>query len=141
MRHGGAFAAIALAAAVLLASCGSDDDGGGKSGYGRDSGDVTRATQTTTTPTSPSGPSGVRAKSCPAGGEIIALRAVGEACETAQAVAAAWAGRAGCSAPQGASRFACTVRGYNCLGTSADRGIVVSCARPGRSVSFIAEPR
>jgi hypothetical protein len=140
MRHRDAIAAIALAAAALLvAGCGSDS--GGSSGYGRNSGDVSQPTQATTTPTSPSGPSGVRARSCRPEGEIASLRTVGENCGTALAVAADWSGRAGCSAPGDASRFACSVRGYRCLGTTAGRGIAVSCARPGRSISFIAEPR
>jgi hypothetical protein len=134
MRQGGAPAAIALAA-LLVAGCGSD------SGYGGDSGEVSRPNQASTTQTSPSGPSGVRAQSCRPEGEIAALRTVGESCKTAVAVAADWSRRAGCSAPEGVSRFACTVRGYRCLGTAAGRGIAVSCARPGRSISFVAEPR
>jgi hypothetical protein len=146
MRHGGALAAIAVAAALLAAGCGSDDDGG--SGDGRESGDVSGPSQTTTTTTgaggnagTTTGPSGIRARSCPPEGEIAALRTVGEDCGTAQAVAADWSRRSDCSGPEGASRFACSVSGYRCLGTTAGRGISVSCARPGRSVSFIAEAR
>jgi hypothetical protein len=149
-------AAIAVAAALLAAGCGSDDDGG--SGDGRESGDVSGPSQATTTTTgaggnattttgsggnagTTTGPSGIRARSCPPGGEIAALRTVGEDCGTAQAVAAGWSRRSDCSGPEGASRFACSVSGYRCLGTTAGRGISVSCARPGRSVSFIAEAR
>jgi hypothetical protein len=146
-------AAIAVTAALLAMGCGSDDDGG--SGYGRESGDVSGPSQATTTTTgagadattttgggnaTTTGPSGIRARSCPPEGEIAALRTVGEDCRTARAVAADWSRRSDCSEPEGASRYACSVSGYRCLGTTAGRGISVSCARPGRSVSFLAEP-
>jgi hypothetical protein len=28
------------------------------------------------------------------------------------------------------------VRGYRCIGTATDRGLAVSCSRPGRAVAF-----
>jgi hypothetical protein len=54
---------------------------------------------------------------------------------------AGWARRGECSSPAGASRYSCTVSRYRCLGARTDRGIAVSCAQPGRSVSFVARPR
>ncbi len=124
---------VAAALAVLTSGCGSAD---GESGYG--SRDSTEATATATTPDAPPGAS---AQSC--GGTIAdteGLRVTGIDCDAGLRVAAAWAGKPSCSAPVGGSRFSCSVDdGYRCLGTSAERGIAVSCAHPGASVSFIAK--
>ncbi|HEX6229062.1 MAG TPA: hypothetical protein VFZ41_06315 [Solirubrobacterales bacterium] len=141
MRQAGAIAAIALLAALIVAGCGSDSGEDEPRGPG-DSGEVTQPSGASANQGSDSGPSGVRAESCEVeGGEFVALRAVEEDCETARVVAEEWSHRASCSEPEGGSRFACTVRGYRCLGTTAGRGIAVSCARPGRSISFLADPR
>jgi hypothetical protein len=54
--------------------------------------------------------------------------------------AAAWLRSPAC-APAGASRSACTVRGYRCQATVAGRGVAVGCAAAGRSISFLARHR
>jgi len=66
------------------------------------------------------------------------LRATGVSCATAAQVAAGWAASPGCAPAGGATRTSCDVGRYRCLGLHADRGIAVSCARAGHSVSFIA---
>jgi hypothetical protein len=126
--------ALLLAASLLATGCGSDGDE--QTGDGAEPPASSRSTD------GPSGPtgSGIRAKSChPAGPGIVALRTVAEDCAVARAVAVGWSATPGCSTPAGASRLSCTVRGHRCLGVVAGRGIAVSCARPGRSVSFIAQ--
>lgn len=114
----------ALAAAALAAGCGpSDDSGGGDPAADR----------------APSAPPGATARSCPdspPGTEELRVTEVG--CDAGEAVAAAWAGDPNCSSPAGESRFTCAVRGYRCLGAATDRGIAVSCARPNRSIAFVA---
>lgn len=52
---------------------------------------------------------------------------------------AGWARRNKCSSPGDASRYSCTVSDYRCLAARIDRGLAVSCAQPGRSLSFIAK--
>jgi len=67
-----------------------------------------------------------------------ALRATGVSCERARQVMRGWLGSGACAKPAGASRVSCATRSYRCAGTRADRGIAVSCSRPGESVAFIA---
>jgi hypothetical protein len=67
------------------------------------------------------------------------VRVTGTGCDIGRGVVAAWANKPDCSEPAGASRFSCVVyRGYRCLGAATDRGVAVSCARPGSSVAFVA---
>lgn len=51
-------------------------------------------------------------------------------------IRAAWERKPSCKHPQGASRWGCTVGSYRCQGVVTDRGWSISCAKPGRSVSF-----
>jgi len=48
----------------------------------------------------------------------------------------AWEAQPSCRRTQGASRWACSVGRYRCQAVVTDRGRSVSCARPGRSISF-----
>lgn len=125
------FAVAALAAAAT--GCGSADGG---SGYG--SRDSTEAAPTATA-TTPEAPPGASARAC--GGAVAGaeeVRVTGVGCDVGLRVVAAWLGKPSCSAPPGGSRFSCSVySGYRCLGASTARGIAVSCAEPGASVSFI----
>lgn len=82
-------------------------------------------------------PAGASAHSCPLDVDgVKGLRATGVSCADAQRLAGAWRRDAGCAASPGASHSACTVSGYRCIGTVTDRGLSVSCSRPGRSVAF-----
>ncbi len=120
---------LALLAAAAPAGCGSSND------------DATNEARTTATATTPPAPAGAAVWSCE--GTVAGtgdVRVTGIGCDGGRGVVARWASEPSCSAPAGASRFACTVHGgYRCLGAGAERGIAVSCARPGSSVSFVAK--
>lgn len=127
-------AALAIFATIAT-SCGSSDGGG----YGAD-GSTERAP--TATATTPAAPPGASARDC--GETTVAgteqLRVTGIGCDIGRGIVASWANRPACSAPAGASRYACTAYdGYRCLGATTARGIAVSCARPGSSVAFLAK--
>jgi hypothetical protein len=125
---GAAALALALVAgALLVAGCGSTGSGSGDE-------------SSSTSATEPAGaPPGAAAQSCAAGERgVTALRATGVSCATAVQVAAGWAASPGCTPADGATRTSCDVGRYRCLGLHADRGIAVSCARVGHSVSFLA---
>ena len=111
---------------ALLAGCGSSSD--------------ETETHTVVNPSPPArsskAPGGI-AKACP-GGE--SLRVSQLSCAQGRKIAVAWNGNPNCSSPKGASRYSCKTTGLTCLGASADAGIVVTCAGPGRSVSFISRP-
>jgi len=121
---------LVVLAALLAAGCGSDSSKG--------SGSTTQAQTVDEAPVAPS-PAGASARDCADREDSVeALRVTGVDCDTGQAVAAEWSGKAGCASPAGSSRFACSVRGYRCLGAAAERGIAVSCAQRGRSIAFVA---
>lgn len=121
---------VALAVAATT-GCGSSGDGGVESSQGK-----TRATATT-----PPAPPGASVRSC--AGTVAGtgqVRVTGIGCDAGRGVVAAWANEPDCSAPSGTSRFSCAVyRGYRCLGAVTDRGVAVSCARPGSSVAFVTK--
>ena len=118
----------ALALLVVLAAwttgCGSSDE-----------------PEPTATATVPTAPPGATARSC--GETTVAgtegLRVTGIGCDVGRGIVAAWTRQPGCSLGQGASRSSCTVYDeYRCLAAATDRGIAVSCARPGGSAAFVA---
>jgi hypothetical protein len=74
-------------------------------------------------------------------GGVRVLRANGVGCATGRHVVASWTAKNACTAHPGASRTSCSVGDYRCLGTATDRGLAVSCARPGRSISFVIARR
>lgn len=124
--------AIVVLAAALLAGCGSSSSSSGGS------------TQTGSTAPSKAGtsggPIGASARSCDThAGDAEGLRAVGVSCGEARRVLYGWQRTGACSSPSGASRSSCSTGSYRCLGAKTDRGVAVSCSRPGRSVAFIAK--
>jgi hypothetical protein len=68
------------------------------------------------------------------------LQAIVVSCGKAQKVAIAWSRDVGRAGEPGASRSSCAVRGYRCLDARTERGLVVSCAQPGRTVAFTVRP-
>jgi hypothetical protein len=85
-------------------------------------------------------PAGASAASCDVSvAGVEALRATGISCDGAKAVLLAWQRNDSCVGSQGISHIACTVRSYRCIATRTDRGLSVSCARPGRSLAFISK--
>lgn len=123
--------ALALLAAALLAGCGAGEDSGTTSGEG---GAATDA------PASPGAPPGAEAVLCrPHTSDADELRATGVGCPRARELMFRWQGSERCAPPPGISRSGCTISSYRCQATVADRGISVSCSRPGRSVAFLAQ--
>jgi hypothetical protein len=125
MRIAAPFAAIVMAAA-LLGGCGSSSE---------------ETTQTGKTAPSKArdalAPVGATAQACALDtGEVTALRVTGVSCGEAERTALQWRASASCSARAAASRSACSAGLYRCLGARTDRGVAVSCARPGQAVSF-----
>jgi hypothetical protein len=139
MRNPGAIrsvlAVLAAAAAIAAAGCGSSAD---------ETAETTPAAPAATTSTTPGGqqaPRGVRATPCDGGSNSAEIRVTGVSCKLGRDLVAGWYEDSACSSPAGASRTSCRVGRFTCLGASADRGIAVTCAGPGRSVSFIGKPR
>jgi hypothetical protein len=124
-RAPGIAAAICIA---LVAGCGSDQSTTTSGGTGA-------ATETSPSAGASSAPAGAAAHRCGAVGTLVAVRAVGIGCEKARLVAGAW-DVPRCHPAADGSRSACTVRRYRCQGVVTDRGVSVSCARPGQSISF-----
>jgi hypothetical protein len=121
MRLAAPIATVALAAA-LLGGCGGGSD---------ESSSPTREGD------APSAPLGAVAHSCEtqavdAGG----LRATGVSCDRARGVMYGWQRDSRCTDAGAVSRSACTTRSYRCLATRTERGVAVSCSRPGRSIAF-----
>ncbi|HET6570244.1 MAG TPA: hypothetical protein VFG58_02010 [Solirubrobacterales bacterium] len=122
---------LLLAVAVCAAIGGGCGSSGGESSESSGGEPTARAT-------TPSAPPGASARSC--GNTTVAgtegLRVTGIGCDVGRGVVAAWDDRPTCSRPARASRFSCTVGEYRCLAATSERGIAVSCSRPGSSISF-----
>lgn len=115
--------ALAIVAATLLVGCGDSSSSGDDS----TSGGATTA------------PAGASATSCETDAvDAEALRATAVSCEEARGVLFAWQRVPSCAGSPSASHSACTVRSYRCIGSRTERGLAVSCARPGRSIAFVA---
>lgn len=128
MRLAASLAIVALAAA-LLAGCGSSSDGSDGAG-------------STAAPTAgePGTPAGASARACAIGaGGASGLRVTAVSCGKGEEAVIAWRRDATCRPSAGGSRAGCTVAGYRCIATATDRGLAVSCARPGRSIAFTAK--
>jgi hypothetical protein len=126
----------AVLAVALLAGCGGSSSS--------NSSDTTQpATRQSPGPASTStAPAGASAQACDTYAvDASALRATGIACGEARQVMFGWQRSDNCSPAAGASRNSCSIRGYRCLGATTDRGVAVSCATEGRSISFIAKRR
>ena len=113
MRLAAALVTVALAAGSLV-GCGSGTD-------------------------APSAPAGGTTRSCTAAvTSIEGLRVTAASCAEARRVALGWHRRGDCRLGEGTSRGGCSVGAYRCGAVRADLGIAVTCARPGRTVGFIA---
>jgi hypothetical protein len=118
--------AIAALAAALLAGCGSSSDEAGSTAAPKAS--------------DSSAPAGASAQACAinAGG-ASGLRVTAVSCGKGQKTVIAWQRDPGCKPAAGGSQAGCTVAGYRCIATATDRGLAVSCARPGHSIAFTAK--
>lgn len=134
MRLAVPIALLALFAALLV-GC-----GGGSSSDSETSGGTTGGGETQGQAHGSSAPAGASAQTCETQAvDAQALRATAVSCGEARAVMFAWQRAGACAAAAGASHSACTVRSYRCIAAATDRGQSVSCAKPGRSLAFIAK--
>jgi hypothetical protein len=117
--------AVALLA-ILASGCGSS--GTNSSGEG-----------STAKTAAPPGAAALACAGAPTG--VGALRASGDDCAAGREVAAGWTAKNACGGRAGISRTSCAVGGYRCLGVATEHGLAVNCARPGRSISFVAKRR
>jgi hypothetical protein len=112
--------------AIAMAGCGSSGQGStGSTGAG---------------PVTSHAPAGAAVSTCKVGGVagVGKARVAGGDCPFARGVVAAWDDDKACGAPAGSSHASCSIGGLRCLGTATERGLAVSCAAPGRSISFLA---
>ncbi len=77
---------------------------------------------------------------CGDGGESTADSTDRAQTPAAPAIQLAWERNPNCKPPPGASRWGCSVGPYRCQGVVVDRGWSISCAKPGRSISFRVQP-
>lgn len=127
--------AVALLAAALALGCGSGDEETG-----------IEAPATETAPPTRDGygggaaPAGAAARGCETRAvDAERLRATAVSCGEARRVMFAWQRAEGCGLIGDASRGSCVVHSYRCLSARTGRGVSVSCARPGRSIAFLAQ--
>jgi len=116
--------AACLALTAAFAGCGASDE-----------------SEPTATATTPPAPPGASARDC--GDTTVAgtqdLQVTGIGCDVGRGVVAVWARKPGCAPATGASRSSCSVYDeYRCLAAATERGVTVSCARPGGSLAFLA---
>jgi hypothetical protein len=123
-----------LCAALLAAGCGGGSSSSSSTAPGAKEGGAPKKA------TAPNAPAGSRVVACKAGdtGATSELRATAVDCGTARATMARWGGTQACGLPAGASRGSCALAGFRCQTVKSDRGLAVSCAKPGGDVSFIA---
>jgi hypothetical protein len=129
--------AVLLAAALLVAGCGGSGSEGSSStapaGTAKNEGAPKKAT-------APNAPAGSKVVICSAGGEESAqLRATAIDCDTARTTMQHWEGTEACSLGDDDSRGSCSLGAFRCQAVKVDRGLSVSCAKPGGDVAFIAE--
>lgn len=126
--------ALPLATVVLTAAL--------LASYG-DSGDANSEPSTQATPQvkGAAAPAGASAQECKGGAGVkVKLRATGIPCSVALELVEAWEQGESCPPAAGASRSSCEIPGgYRCLSVVTDRGVSVSCARPGHSIAFTAQ--
>jgi hypothetical protein len=127
MRRAAPLVTLALAAALLL-GCGSSSSDESSTGGGTQSQSGT-----------PTAPAGATARHCRSGEPGVRdLTVTGTTCTEARHLMLGWTHSSACRPPTGASRSSCPALSYRCLATATDRGWSVSCAKPGRSISFTA---
>jgi hypothetical protein len=124
VRHPASSLGTGVLAVVLIAILAS---GCGSSGT-ESSGEGTTAPPGVVVPVCAAAPAGVEA-----------LRVSGVNCAKGHEIVVAWTKKHACATPAGTSRTSCTVGAYRCLAAAAEHGLMVSCARPDRSISFISK--
>lgn len=120
--------AVLVAAALFVAGCG----GGGSEGSSStgQEGGAKKAT-------APNAPAGSKVISCSGG--AMQLRATALDCGTARTTMQHWERSHACGLGGGDSRGSCSLGGFRCQAVKVDRGVAVSCAKPGADVAFLAK--
>lgn len=128
-----ALAAIILCAALLATGC-----GGGGSGGSNTTAPPTGGGEAPKKATAPNAPAGSKVVACEeSAAGIEGLRAAAIDCGTADRIMRRWASHRSCALAEGASRGSCALGAFRCQAVKADRGVAVSCARPGGDIAFI----
>jgi hypothetical protein len=126
--------AFLVIAGSIAAGCGSSDSG-------QTSAATTGGAGTDTTQGSTTAPAGGTVQTCEADAiGVDEVRVTNLSCDKGVAVAAEWIATDSCAPPDGASRFACQVGPWRCVGAATDRGLGVFCTQPGRSIVFALPP-
>lgn len=127
--------AIVVLAVALLAGCGSSSSSpAGSTSTGSTGSSAAPRAKT------PSAPVGASAQSCAINANgVSGLRVTVISCGAGQKTVIAWQRDAACKPVADGSQAGCTVGAYRCIATTTDRGLSVSCAKPGRSLAFIAK--
>ena len=112
-------------AAFLVAGCGSDD------------GSDTATQPPAASSTAPPGAAVENCRKTTVTG-TSQLHVTNVSCQVGRGIVASWTKSNACTA--GSSHPACTIRDYRCIASRTDAGLSVNCARPGRSISFLAQP-
>jgi hypothetical protein len=128
-----ALAAIVLCAALLAAGCGGGDSGGSNTTAPPAGGG-----ETPKKATAPNAPAGSKVVACKEGAaDVEGLRVTAIDCGTADRIMRRWENHRSCSLAAEASRGSCSLGAFRCQAVKADRGVAVSCARPGGDIAFI----
>jgi hypothetical protein len=135
------FAAVAVAAvcaALLAAGCGGGGSGGPNT-TAPPAGGATNGGGTPKKATAPNAPAGSKVVACEEGaGEVEGLRATAVDCATADRTMRRWRKHRACALAGDASRGSCDLGDFRCQAVRVDRGVAVSCARPGGDIAFIS---
>lgn len=125
-------AALAAGLALAASGCGSSDEG--------TSSETTQSTSSNGGATTSTTPAGSRVEVCEGAiAGVGRVRASGTGCAIARGIVASWDNKVACGAAANGSRASCSVENYRCLGAATERGLAVTCARPGSSISFVAK--
>jgi hypothetical protein len=123
--------AICAAAALLVSGCGGGGSSAGSNSTASPAGSPKRAT-------APNAPAGSKVVTCAAGPSgVEGLRVSAVDCGTAERVVRRWEKHRACALPEGSPRGSCVLGAFRCQTVRAERGALVSCARPGGDIAFI----
>lgn len=137
--------AVLVAAALLLAGCGRSGSEGSSStapegGAAQEGGAAAGESGAPKKATAPNAPAGSKVVACKvSAGGTMQLRATAIDCGTARTTMRHWASSGACGLGGSGSRSSCALGDFRCQAVKVDRGIAVSCARPGVDISFIAK--
>jgi hypothetical protein len=127
--------AICIGALLLVAGCGGGGSSAGSNSTAPPAGQQKKATA----PNAPAGSKVVACEGSPSAVEGLRVTAVD--CATAERVARRWEKHRSCALAGEASRGSCTLGSFRCQTVKAERGALVSCARPGGDIAFVASAR